>query len=205
MRALSAADGLSLIEVAILLTATLAIAGALAPSVTATVRNAQTSTATTVMGQIATQVQQALSDMNYNNFTTDGQKNGPKVNLLVSDGDIPREVSATGSASWQAFVDDVTIDFLEYHLVTNTPGGDPLNAYSPGLLSAWRGAYLNAPVDADPWGNRYMVNVQWLGSGGANANDVVVYSAGPDETIDTAYAADPLAAGNDDLITLVEP
>ena len=205
MRALSAADGLSLIEVAIILAATLAIAGALTPSVTATVRNAQTATATTVMGQIQTQVLQALSDMNYNNFTTDGLKNGPKVNLLVSDGDTPREVSASGSASWQAAVDDSTVDFLERHLITNQPGGDPLKAYAPGGSNAWRGAYLSAPSDPDPWGNRYMSNVEWLGSGGTNANDVVVYSAGPDEQIDTQFGADPLAAGDDDLITLVEP
>jgi hypothetical protein len=203
MRALSAADGLSLIEVAIILAATLAIAGALAPSVTATVRNAQTATATTVMGQIQTQVLQALSDMGYNFFTTDGTKSGPQVALLVSDGDTPREVSAGGSTSWQAAVDNVTIDFLEYHLVTNKPGGSALNAYAPGGSNAWRGAYLTGPIDPDPWGNRYMVNVEFLGA--SKSNDVVVYSAGPDEIVDTQYAANPLAAGNDDLITLVEP
>jgi hypothetical protein len=205
MRALSADNGMSLIEVAIILAATLAIAGALSPSITATVRNAQTATAITVMGQLQTQLLAALSDMNYNNFTTNGQKNGPKVNLLVSDGDTPREVSVLGDATWQSAVDGTSVDFLERHLVTNMPGGAALNAYVPGGANAWRGAYLTAPVDPDPWGNRYMVNVEYLGAGGANANDVVVYSAGPDEQIDTAFTADPLTAGDDDLITLVEP
>ena len=203
MRALSAADGLSLIEVAIILAATLAIAGALSPSISATVRNAQTTTATTVMGQIQTQVLQALSDMNYNFFSTDGTKSGPQVALLVSDGDTPRTVSAGGSASWQTAVDLSTTDFLENHIVMNQPGGDPLNAYAPAGVNAWRGAYLNAPIDPDPWGNRYMVNVAFLGA--SSSNDVVVFSAGPDEAIDTQYAANPLAAGGDDLITLVEP
>ena len=203
MRALSADHGMSLIEVAIILAATLAIAGALSPSISATVRNAQTAAATTVMGQIQTQVLAALADMNYSAFTSDGQKSGPMVNLLVSDGDTPREVSALGDAAWQSAVDDTTVDFLERHLVTNMPGGSALNAYVPGGANAWRGAYLTAPVDPDPWGNRYMVNVQYLGAG--SANDVVVYSAGPDEQIDTAFTADPLSAGGDDLITLVEP
>lgn len=203
MRRWSAADGLSLIEVAIVLAATLAIAGALAPSVTATVRNAQTATATTVMGQLQTQVLAALSDMNYPYFSADGTKTGPQVALLVGNGDTPREVSAIGSTSWQSLVDNTTVDFLEYHLVTNDPGGDPANAYAPGGANAWRGAYLSGPVDPDPWGNRYMVNVAFLGA--ASTDDVVVYSAGPDEVIDTQYAADSVSAGNDDLISLVEP
>jgi hypothetical protein len=34
---------------------------------------------------------------------------------------------------------------------------------------------------------------------------VVVHSAGPDEAVDTVHQANPLVAGNDDLIVLVEP
>jgi hypothetical protein len=131
-------------------------------------------------------------------------------------------VSATGSALWQGTVDNATglVDFLERHLVTNNPRGNAANAYAPSVLSGeWRGAYLNAPVDPDPWGNRYAVNVEFLGTGGpppcgvgggrgGGGNpcyDVVVYSAGPDEQIDTPYAGDPLLAVDDDLIVLVEP
>lgn len=205
MRPLSTERGVTLMEVAIMMVATSAIVGALMPAVAATLRRAETTEATTAMNTIRDQLLQALNDLNYNRFSINGQNTGTRVQRLVSDGDIPREVSATGSATWQAPVDDLTglTDFLERHLVTNNPGGNPANAYPTAGGNPWRGTYLNAPINPDPWGNRYMVNSQFFG-GGALTQDVVVYSAGPDEEIDTQYSANPLAAGDDDLIVLVE-
>jgi hypothetical protein len=200
-RALTAERGLTLVEVSMLMIATFAIVGALAPSMTTTIRHAEAVTANARMTDIANQLNTALVDMTFKAFTIDGVKNDTPVNLLVSDGDIPREVSATGSASWQAVVDNSLVDFLERHLVTNNPGGNAANAYLPPGINGWRGAYLNGPVDPDPWGNRYMVNAEFLGP---SSQDVVVYSAGPDEQIDTLYSANPLAAGGDDVIVLVE-
>ena len=57
---------------------------------------------------------------------------------------------------------------------------------------AWRGPYINNPVDPDPWGNRYMANVIWLDPDSAQTqkmieNDTIVISAGPDEQVDTYY------------------
>ena len=200
--------GLSLIEVAILLLVTFAIIGALAPTLMATVRHAEATAATTAMNEIRDQTLAALGDMNYSRFTWDGSNNaGQRVLTLVSDGDTPREVSASGSATWQTVVDNATglTDFLERHLVTNDPRGNPANAYPTAGANQWRGAYLTAPIDPDPWGNRYAVNTQYLGGGAGGTNDVVVYSAGPDETIDSPYTANPLVVGGDDLIVLVEP
>ena len=56
---------------------------------------------------------------------------GTLVEILVSDGDIPRQVSGTGSAEWQRPVDNVggLVDFLERHIVTNNPRGNAANAY----------------------------------------------------------------------------
>lgn len=201
--------GVTLIEAALIMTVTAAIIGALAPVMTVVVRHAEIAAAQNAMANIRMQLLACLADMNYSQFTVDGSKNGTKVQRVVSDGDIPREASGAGDASWQAAVDNVTglTDFLERHLVTNNPRGNAANAYSPsGAANDWDGAYLNAPVDPDPWGNRYVVNVQFLGSGAGNTNDVVVYSAGPDETIDSPYQANPLTvpAGADDLIDLVE-
>lgn len=87
---------------------------------------------------------------------------------------------------------------------------------------AWRGPYLPAPVRADPWGNRYAVNVAWLDpapnaaspvtvsnitAGFTTADyprlDVFVISAGPDEEIDTKSAQDGAVPGDDDFIFLV--
>lgn len=188
MRRVSSEQGLTLIEVSILIVATLAIVGALAPSIAAVVLRAETVTATTTLSQIDQAIESALGDMGYTYMNSDGVKNnaGSRVNLIVGDGDIPREVSATGSATWQQTVNGTTVDFLERHLMTNNPGGNIANAYNPPGTAEWRGAYLNGPMDPDPWGNRYMVNVEYLGP---DNNDVVVYSAGPDEEIDSAYTA----------------
>ena len=61
---------------------------------------------------------------------------------------------------------------------------------------------MSAPIDPDPWGNRYAINSEWTNGG---PEDVVVFSAGPDEEIDSAYAANGLTAGDDDLVLLVQP
>lgn len=213
--------GLTLIEVAILMVATSAIIGALAPSLATVVRNAETAAATTAMTTLRNQILQMivtdLGPVGYTRFTVNGGTTATTgttaVNLLVSDGDIPRECSAVASActSWQAVVDSTTglVDFLERHLVTNNPRGSAANDYPDDEFNAtfpdsyWQGTYLSAPIDPDPWGNRYMVNVQFLG--GTSTNEVIVLSAGPDEEIDSAYAADSITAGDDDLKVQVEP
>lgn len=195
--------GLTLVEVSIILVVTVSLLGVLAPSLTPVIQRAETTAATTAMDNIRDQILQMLADLGYKNFTIDGTKTGTQVRRLVSDGDIPRKVSATGSSTWQATVDNTTglTDFLERHLIFNQPRGSAANAYTTTATSYWRGAYLTAPLDPDPWGDRYAVNVEYLG---VSTNDVVVYSAGPDKEIDTQYTANPLAAGDDDLIVLVE-
>ena len=156
------------------------------------------------------------------------------VAILVSDGDVP-EIGRRGGSSWAEPADLYRIDFFEYHLVTNRPGNDRSNAYrtpsdlnkgdgaypsdpmfarvsSGGFNSefAWRGPYITAPIDPDPWGNRYASNVHFLpartGTGNCTphqngfAFDVVVLSAGPDEEVDTKFAVDGLTPGDDDIL-----
>jgi type II secretory pathway pseudopilin PulG len=197
--------GVTLIEVAVIMVVTFALVGALAPSLSAVIAQAENTAATSAMTKIRAQIIQMLFDLNFSKFTIDGTKNATAVRLLVSDGDTPRELSGAGSALWQAPVDDGTglTDFLERHLVLNEPGGNPLNAYTTTANQYWKGAYLTAPIDPDPWGNRYMVNSQYL-NGNSNDQDVVVYSAGRNEIIETAFAVNGLTAGGDDLMLLVE-
>jgi hypothetical protein len=202
-RRVRAERGITLIEVSVILVATVSIVGALLPSITSVVRRAESTAASTAMTDISDQLLQMLVDLNYTGPTIDGVKNGTRVELLVSDGDIPRDVSVTGSASWQSTVNLTTglTDFIAFHLILNTPRGSAANAYTLSGGNPWRGTYLTGPVDPDPWGNRYAVNVEFLGG---SANDVVVYSAGQDEEIDTQYSANPVVAADDDLILLVE-
>jgi len=167
---------------------------------------------------------------------------GNTVTLLVGDGDIPEVYNAVTMGAWDDPVGinfPVIVDFMERHLITNAPFGDhaerryrtPMDLHNGGgsLMFArdesggfnsefaWRGAYITAPIDPDPWGNRYMANVEFLdpkaNSDGDNtrhingvggwANDVVVLTAGPDEEVDTEYAADGLPPGDDDIIFTV--
>ena len=155
------------------------------------------------------------------------------VSILVSDGDIPEVQVLSGGADWAHPVDLGTgiVDFFENHLVANSPGGNPANAYrtpsdltnpaadpmfardsSGGFNSefAWRGPYMTAPIDPDPWGNRYAANVMYLEARADTPNltafangfreDVIVLSAGPDEEIDTDFDDDGVTPGDDDII-----
>ena len=160
-----------------------------------------------------------------------------RVNLLVTDGDIP-EVGPDGNTTWASPVNFGEVDFMAYHLITNTPGNDPNRRYrspldlnkgagaynsdpmfalqsSGGFNSefAWRGPYMTAPLDPDPWNNRYACNVVYLdpcadsgnatvASQGVNGwtYDCVVLCAGADGEIDTGYDVDGLTPGDDDLI-----
>lgn len=164
------------------------------------------------------------------------------VELLVGDGDVP-ELGRDGDDKWVKRVNFAEVDFFEYHLVLNQPGkskahayrtptdlgkgphsfpGDPMFAReeSGGFNSefAWRGPYITAPIDPDPWGNRYMSNVKYLNPQADSTNenaangsdygngyeeDVVVLSAGPDEEVDTDFNKDGLTPGDDDILVTI--
>lgn len=201
--------GITLIEVTIMLAATLVIIGALAPTLASTVHNARNTAALDYMTDIQTAIVAAMDDMQVKIFTFDGSNNTSRiVYLLVTDGDTPREVSdAATMANWQTAVDNSTTtryDFLERHLVTNNPPGGSYNQLGNPEAPArgWRGPYLNPPIPPDPWGNRYAINSQWFDPN--STNDVVVLSAGQNEVIETVFEAVSLTAGGDDIIVLLE-
>jgi type II secretory pathway pseudopilin PulG len=188
--------GISLLEVTFMMTLMAALTAALAPTFAATVRNARAARAT-LDGQ---KIRDAINSFKTNGFaifTNDGSQLAvSQVEFLYGDGDIPEAGSST---LWRNTTANNVNDFLEEHLVANSFNG-PF-AYSTSIAPVWRGAYLNGPVDPDPWGNRYAVNVVYLGP---NVNDVVVLSAGPDEAVDTSDTGNPLTPADDDILVLVE-
>jgi type II secretory pathway pseudopilin PulG len=161
-----------------------------------------------------------------------------RIELLIGNGDIP---PGNGSPLINPWVQPYSIgngtfdvDFLEYHLCTNTPGGGigvPYRRVSsePPSIGAsqgggfarpnygyfnspfgWRGAYMTAPINPDPWGNRYMINAEFLdaspdlpGNYNNMAFDVVVLSAGINEITETPFAMDGAAPGGDDQIYVI--
>ena len=272
-------SGWSLIELTIILTVLSVLCAILAPTLDRFFRAAQVVRAREDTQMLGCAIQMFIRDTANMHFMKDGNGDGTdspntgrpdqgaanRVDLLVSDGDIPvanpgnvltdGDPDGSGATGWTDIVDFADVDFLEYHLVTNNPGNDPANHYrtprdltNSGLSGgsdamfaredskgfnaefSWRGPYVTAPIDPDPWGNRYAVNVKYLdaradGSAGDNNDDastegtggftadVVVLSAGSDEEVDTNFnhTESPQTAdlnegavpGDDDIIYLL--
>jgi type II secretory pathway pseudopilin PulG len=244
---------MSLVEASIVLSVVTLLAGILAPSVGSYLDVARQARAREDVRVIGTAIQEFMADNAEGQFLIDGSNgttsqpptrpDANRVNLLVSDGDIPALAAAISAETfWTAAVNGGTIDTLSNHLIENTPaeaaggryrnpadiivavpGGNNIDfarSSSSGFNApyAWRGAYLRGPVDPDPWGNRYAVNVAFLdpsataavaGITGGFATtdyprlDVFVLSAGPDEEIDTRSAQDGAIPGDDDFIHVV--
>lgn len=195
--------GVSLVEATIMLGVAAIIAAAAAPMTARTIDRTRLSRAQSDTSAIATGINNFLSEFtSFAPFTTTGLSGGATVAMLVGDGDVPSAVGAGGSASWTDLVDPLAVspvDFLERHLITNTPGDT--GAYTTGGATPWRGAYLNGPVDPDPWGNRYAVNVLYLRT--STTNDVIVLSSGPNEAIDTPFTVNGIVPGDDDIFAIV--
>lgn len=202
--------GLTLIETTIMLTVAAILTAALAPVGKRTLDISRLARAKADLGAINQSILAFIDSTGLHKFTADGTSTGARVHLLVSDGDIPSDVSGAGSSAWLAPVDNATgsVDFLERHLVTNNPRGDGASTYKvPQTVTArgWRGAYLTGPITSDPWGNRYMTNVKYMVSETkwGPFYDVFVYSAGPDEIVDTPFAVDGAVPRHDDLMLIV--
>lgn len=206
MRA-SGEAGITLIEITIVLTVLAVISAVAAPTASRTLDRARVTRALGDQAGIRTAILAFANELpGYQGFNIDGTSpSATPVNMLVSDGDTPREASATGDARWDDPVDNATglVDFLERHLVTNNPRGNAAFAYPISGGNQWRGAYLTSPIDPDPWGNRYAVNTKYLQTPANTKMDTFVLSAGPDEQIDTAFEKDGITPGDDDLITVV--
>jgi len=191
-------NGISLLEVVIILAAAAILAGALTPTLLTSIRKAKLARAQTQACAIKDAILAALSHISTDGFVQDASlppEQQQPVELAVSDGDIP-ELGPDGDALWTRPVNFAEVDFLSCHLVTNSPGNDAAHAYPN-----WLGAYIEAPIDPDPWGNRYMVNTIYLRSG--STYDTVVLSAGPDEEVDSSWSQNGFVAGDDDIFCLV--
>lgn len=199
--------GISLIEATIVVTAVSILAGAVAPAAARAVDRARIARAIDD-GEAIKQAIYNWRDDVFQSFTIDGVNSGTEVQTAVSDGDIPSaDITDDNGAltgvqmRWDDPVDSTTglVDFLERHLVTNDPRGSSLNDYP----TTWRGAYIDAPIGPDPWGNRYAVNIGLAGTPGRTRNDTFVLSAGPDEAIDTLWEVNGAYPGDDDIIVMV--
>lgn len=196
-------QGVTLVEATIVLLVSAILIGVAAPVTSRSLDSARLTRATEDAKAIRTAVHNLVTDCcagGFDPFTATGLAGGATIHLAVSDGDIPY-LGEAADLRWDDIVNPaaaVPVDFLERHLVTNTPGGT--GAYVTGS-PGWRGAYIGGPIDPDPWGNRYAVNTLYLKS--TTANDVFVISAGPDEIIDSAFAMNGAYPEGDDVMAVV--
>ena len=193
--------GVTLTEATIVLMVLAVLTTAAVPTLSSVLNRSRLTRATSDAQAIKTAISTFLGEFtSFTPFTSTGANGGDTIEMLVSDGDIP--ASAIGATNWDNPVTccaaAIDVDFLERHLVTNTPIASGSYATGPGR---WRGSYIDAPLDPDPWGNRYAVNTQHLRTG--TTNDVFVLSGGPDESIDTAFTTNGAVPGADDIIAIV--
>ena len=198
----AAEAGISLVEVTIILAVAAMLSAVLAPSINSYVDQARFARARADTQTIAEAIQTFIADNGESQFLIDasnsvaaapaGDREPPtradtnRVDLLVSDGDIPSISALLTETFWIQAVNNGRVDSLSNHLVENTPGGATAKRYrdasditiaTPGGNNIdfargessgfnapymWRGAYLRGPVRPDPWGNRYAVNVAFM-------------------------------------------
>ena len=203
--------GFSLVEATIVLTVASILTAVAAPSASRALDRVRLARAVDDEEAIKTAMHNFSNDLqSYQGFNIDGSStSATPVEMAVSDGDTP-PVSASGDSRWicpvavTPAVGCVITDFMERHFVTNNPFGDATKAYPLSGGNTWRGAYISAPIDPDPWGNRYAMNIKYLQAPANTSFDVIVVSAGPDETIDTQFQVNGIYPGGDDIIALVE-
>jgi type II secretory pathway pseudopilin PulG len=205
-RCVSTAAGFTLIEISAILAALAILSAILLPQIRGLVHSAQKVRANNDMQAICNSMILLMRDVGPQALQ-EKLLEGDNLKLLVSTGDIP-ELGSNGDSRWRQAVDGRAVDFLDNYLIGNTPGGDPSRhlptpADSESGRFAWRGSYMSGPLGSDPWGNRYMINIEFLRAG--SYEDIVIYSAGPNEKVETGYSRDGLLPGGDDLIFLLVP
>jgi hypothetical protein len=177
-------------EVTTILTALTILSGVAAPAVTTYVEDAKLVRARGDVRTIAISLVRLMNDVGPERSREDGWAT---YDLLVGAGLTP--VTDTGAARWAT--SGASVGQLDDHLIVNGPD---YPTRQPRASFGWRGAYLQDPIAADPWGQRYGVNVAAMKS---HAFDTVTLSAGPDGIVESAFERDGLPTAGDDIVAMV--
>lgn len=222
--------GLSLVEATIILLVLMMLTGVLAPSIFDYVHDAQLVLVKEDCEAIGVSMARLVRDVGpcpMKVFAANGCKYNNKIEIMESLGTMPTidttlafPFTGDGAAGvtitqWDAeqgpFL-GVNRDTLENQLILNTPlypvpGTIQWQFMMPKFGLGWRGAYLEGPIEPDPWGRKFLVNTAFLsvayneacGGGGCTGQgqprggwnyDVFCLSAGPNGVIQTPYAGD---------------
>jgi len=195
--------GFTLIELTVVLAVIVTLALVLTPSIANFINDSRMARAQSDCQTIASAVVQFYRDNGFFPTWKLAQNGGPglaanRIQVLVSPGNVPLEDQPT---HWTTGIAGLLSD----QLINNLPGYVLRTPTSP---SGWNGPYVSNDINADPWGNRYIVNIELIDTSPTVASlsghvkaAVWVLSAGPDGTIETPFSQSVLTAtrGGDDI------
>ena len=143
--------------------------------------------------------------------------------VVTSAVSVTASTATNASMNWSGGTDEVVDaakSLMDSHLVTNTTGYTAAvftGGGGPRAGVGWRGAYVNGPIDLDPWGYIYQANTVFLTTASDAADgttdgtrrggwsyDVMVISAGSNATIQTAFGSSGATAAGDDVVYVVQ-
>jgi len=195
--------GFTLIELTVVLAVLVTLALVLTPSITNFINDSRVARARTDTKTVAAALVQFYKDNGFYPQWITATAGGPgtaanRRDLLISPGNVPTTAAAS---LWTTGTNDT----IANQLMGNTPTYTVKTATN---TYGWNGPYLSSGIGADPWNNRYMVNVNLIDttlgtqtSAGVTKSAVWVISAGPNGQIETTYAQSITTAvtGGDDI------
>jgi type II secretory pathway pseudopilin PulG len=170
---------------------------------------------------IGISIQSFMHDTGWAPAFKSGTARGPQdpIFLVLESGGSDSAIQS--SLDWPT--DQTQFEQLENQLIKNLPGGTGGTPYprigqiSYSRFKGWNGPYLTSIPSSDPWGDKYLVNVQLLTSQGVQMDTtltlgtgqrpaVFVISAGPNRQLETKFdqVADAFAAGGDDVVFRIQ-
>ena len=197
---------LTLVEMTIILSVIAILSAVLVPTVMSHISQSRILRAKQDVKTLGNCIAQFYQDTGFVPKTHDSRHGGPgvgAVDLLVSPGNTPALPASPGGVSeWTTD----SADMLEYHLYNNLPG---YRLKGNDGMPGWSGPYIASPPTADPWGNRYMINIVYLNptpnvldSNGNLKSACFVLSAGENGIVETLFdqPVTDVAVGGDDIV-----
>jgi type II secretory pathway pseudopilin PulG len=234
MRTWKSEHGMSLVEATIILMVLAILTSVLAPSIGDYVNDARQVKAKEDLEVLGLSVARLIRDTGLpfpvrTAGAAPSKASTNRVDLLVSEGQLPTITAGTGVAAaaagyliqnaveWNDAV-GAEVELATEHLITNANGYTVVTFPAPagpvpGL--GWRGGYLSNLSGPDPWGVRYACATVWLNPGsdvtvpaskGTN-NDAFCLSAGQDGNVDTDIESSVnggVVVGGDDAIYVIQ-
>lgn len=225
--------GWSLIELTIILVVLSILAAILAPVMGRYVRNAKVVRAREDVQALGSAMVMYIEDTANSYFfiaggtgtTRPDQGSGNRVDVLISDGDIPEVEAGVTEIFWSAPPGSLAIgvDFFSDHLIANAPAyrtptdlvnnaattntgwsAEDNNDVGFNAEFAWRGPYITGPILPDPWGNRYASNVIYLNPR-ADTADATATANGYEEDVVVISAGPDEEIDTDDSVDGLVP